>query len=37
MMVVGVKRGWDPEGVFWCGTCVGGGDWGEGFVGGRGW
>ncbi|KAI4203692.1 MAG: hypothetical protein LQ350_001693 [Teloschistes chrysophthalmus] len=25
--LVGVKREWDPEGVFWCGPCVLGGEW----------
>ncbi|KAL8709577.1 MAG: hypothetical protein Q9220_005669 [cf. Caloplaca sp. 1 TL-2023] len=27
--LVGIKRRWDPEGVFWCGPCVGGEGWRE--------
>lgn len=25
--LLAIKRRWDPEGVFWCALCVGGGDW----------
>ena len=25
--LLGIKRKYDPEGVFWCEPCVGGGDW----------